>query len=144
MDNTGIELACVINGSEGWNMNWGISYSNPQKRTSVDAAGTVTQNDWQDYYGKLQLNGGVSYHKEKFGGALSVNYLGMRTRDTADAPKMRTQLFTNLNLSYAPTESRKFYLNVENLLDRRDITSSSTSTYYCLGRNFMFGYEAKL
>lgn len=140
--NTGVELTCDIDAGEGLRFNWGASYSNPQKRSAKDARGDeFVFEKWHDYYGKLQLNGGVSYTKDKFQGSVNLNYLGKRTRDSASEEKMRPQLFTNINLSYKPVKNSRFYLNIDNILDRRDITTSSTSTYYTLGRNFMVGYE---
>ena len=47
----------------------------------------------------------------------------------------------NQNVAYKPDKNSKIFLNVDNLLNRRDITTASTSTFYTLGRNFMLGYE---
>ncbi|MBQ7760191.1 MAG: TonB-dependent receptor [Acidaminococcaceae bacterium] len=140
--NTGIEVTWDIDAGNGWGFNWGASYSNPEKKSWKDTNGVPYERfEWHDYYGKLQFNGGVRYHKDKFTGALNFNYLGDRTRDTESLEKMRPQLFTDLNLSYKPTDNSRFYLNVDNILDRRDITSSSASNFYTMGCNFMLGYE---
>ena len=142
--NTGIELTWDIDAGNGWMFNWGASYSNPKKRSAEDVMGNSFAGkfgEWHDYYGKVQFNGGVKYSNNKFTGALNFNYLGDRTRDYSTLDKMRPQLFTDLNLSYKPTENSRFYLNVDNILDRRDITSSSSSNFYTMGCNFMLGYE---
>lgn len=140
--NTGIELTCDVDAGNGFTFNYGISYSEPKKRTAKDALGNSFEfSEWRNYYGKLQLNAGVTYTKDKFSGALNMNYLGKRTRDLASQESMRPQLFTDINLSYRPTESSRIYFNMDNILDRRDITTSSSSTYYTLGRNFSIGYE---
>ena len=143
--NTGIELTWDIDAGNGWMFNWGASYTNPQKRSAKDVMGNSYSGGsfgaWHDYYGKLQFNGGVTYSSEKFTGALNFNYLGKRVRDMATEEDLRPQLFTNLNLSYKPEKNDRFYLNVDNILDRKDITSSSSSTFYTLGCNFMVGYE---
>lgn len=139
--NTGIELNCVIDMGEGLQGNWGISYSNPQKYSTTTEYGATTNGRWRDYYGKLQLNGGLSYNKEKWNSALNINYVGKRTRDVDSEESMKPYLFTNLNVAYKPDKNSKIFLNVDNLLNRRDITTASTSTFYTLGRNFMLGYE---
>lgn len=140
--NTGVELTWNIDAGNGWNYNWGASYSHPQKRSGKDANGAgYAFESWHDYYGRLQLNGGISYSKEKLSASLNFNYLGKRVRDMASEEKMRPQLLTNLNVAYKPVENSKFYLTIDNILDRQDITSSSASNFYTLGRNFMVGYE---
>lgn len=139
--NTGVELTCTIDMGQGWKGNWGASYSNPKKLVSTTTDGITHAGNWNDYYGKLQLNGGLSYQKDKWSSAINVNYLGKRTRDTDAQESMKPQLFTNLNIVYKPRKDEKIYLNLENIFDRRDITTASTSSYYNLGRNFMLGYE---
>lgn len=126
---------------EGLQGNWGISYNNPQKYSTTTEYGATTNGRWRDYYGKLQLNGGLSYNKEKWNSALNINYVGKRTRDVDSEESMKPYLFTNLNVAYKPDKNSKIFLNVDNLLNRRDITTASTSTFYTLGRNFMLGYE---
>ncbi|CVK18318.1 TonB-dependent receptor plug domain-containing protein [Sporomusa sphaeroides] len=139
--NTGIELTCAIDMGQGWKANWGASYSNPKKLVTINDAGTITEGSWRNYYGKLQLNGGLNYNKGKWSGAINANYLGERTRDNDAQASMKPQLFTDLNIVYKPTKNEKVYLNLENIFDRRDIVSTSTSTFYNLGRNVMVGYE---
>ena len=56
---------------------------------------------------------------------------------------MKSQWLSDLNFSYKANESSRFFLNIDNLFNRRDIISTSSSTFYDLGRNFMFGYEYK-
>lgn len=137
--NTGVELTCNVNMNDHWQGNWGVSYGNP-KRLAVDNG---VSNGWRDYSSKLQLKSGLAYKKDKWSGAVNANYLGQRTRDASPYDGIRPQLFADLNIAYRPTKEEKIYLNVENLFDRDDITTSSTSTYYALGINFMLGYERK-
>lgn len=139
--NTGIELTCDIDMGNGLTGNWGVSYSNPKKYSTTTENNVTTEGRWRDYYGKLQLNGGLSYSKDKWNGAVNLNYLGKRTRDIDSEESMRPYLYTNLNVAYKPDKSSKVFLNVDNLLNRRDITTSAGSTFYTLGRNFMLGYE---
>lgn len=139
--NTGIELTCAVDMGSGFTGNWGVSYSNPKKYSTTTENNVTTEGRWRDYYGRLQLNGGLSYSKDKWNGAVNLNYLGKRTRDIDSEESMRPYLFTNLNVAYKPDKSSKVFLNVDNLFDRRDITTSATSSFYTLGRNFMLGYE---
>ena len=126
---------------KGLTGNWGVSYSNPKKYSTITENNVTTEGRWRDYYGKLQLNGGLSYTKDKWNGAVNLNYLGKRTRDLDSEESMKPYLYTNLNVAYKPDKSSKVFLNVDNLLDRQDITTSAGSTFYTLGRNFLLGYE---
>jgi vitamin B12 transporter len=139
--NTGIELSCQVKMSKYLNGNWSVSYSNPQKYSTTTEYGDTTIPKWRDYYGKIQLTGGLSYTKEKWSGALNATFLGDRTRDIDAEDNMKPYLFTSLSLSYNPKNNSKIYLNVDNILNRQDITTTATSSFYNLGRNFMLGYE---
>lgn len=139
--NTGLEVAWEADCGEGLGVNLGFSYSRPQKRQKVDAVGTVTSGDWLNYYGRIQLSGGLDWKKNKWETTFRFNYLGCRTRDIASQDSLKPQFFTNLQIIYRPTGTDKLYFTMDNLLDRRDIVSTSSSTFYALGRNFMLGYE---
>lgn len=132
--NAGIELACDIAGKNGWSSNWGISYGNPKFKSDADAKG------WQRQFGRLQLNGGIRYQKDKLAASLQGNYLGKRVL-SSEQSKLRPLFITGLNLSYRPAAGKEVYLNVDNLLDRKDITTHSSSRYYALSRNFELGYR---
>ena len=67
------------------------------------------------------------------------NSYGFRIgRSTHDAIE---QCFTDLNFSYQANKDARFFLNIDNLFNRHDIVSSSSSSFYNLGRNFMAGIE---
>ena len=135
--NTGVELEWKKNHNDNLSYHAGISYSHPQKKEPGD-------NFWHDYYGKVQLNGGVSWKSGKLLSTFEINYLGSRKRD--NGPKynygsMKAQVFSDLNISYHPNERTRIFLNVDNIFNRHDIVSTSSSTFYNLGRNFMLGCE---
>lgn len=135
--NAGIELSCEIVGKNGWSSNWGVSYGNPQSR-EISQTGTV--GDWQRQYGRLQLNGGVRYQQDKWNASLQGNYLGKRVM-SSDQSDLRPLFATSIHVSYKPEKQREIYLNVENLLDRKDITTHSSSRYYALPINYELGYR---
>ena len=135
--NTGIELSVNMRHNDNWNTSWGVMYNRPQAR-NYDEYG---DNEWHDYYGKYQLKGSINYKKGKFAGSLDGNFVGNRTRQNHYQQHMKPQFFTNLHLTYKPEENHKIFFHMNNIFDRLDITSNSTSNYYSLGRNFMVGYE---
>lgn len=151
--NTGIEIDWTRNQSENLSYHLGLTYSHPEKRDNertvkVNSDGTTTvvppkQNPWHDYYGRIGFNAGVDYTRGKLTTAFHISYLGDRTRDKDPYASMKAQLFSDINFSYQANDNARFFLNIDNLFNRRDIISSSSSTFYNLGRNFMAGVEYK-
>ena len=140
--NTGVELEWSRNQNENLSYHVGITISHPQKQER-DETGKV--GDWHDYYSKFGINGGVDYTRGKLTTAFNVNYVGDRTRDSATThyASLKAQCFTDINFSYQANHDARFFLNIDNLFNRHDIVSSSTSSFYNLGRNFMAGIEYK-
>ena len=139
--NTGVELSYVINHDDNWTTRWGATYQNPKAQNSKNYGDM----GWHDIYNKYQLQGGVDYTNNKFTGSMSVNFVGDRTSTkagpTSKVREIKPQCFTDLHFTYAPEKNQKAFLHINNIFDRLDITSNSTSNFYSLGRNFMVGYE---
>lgn len=137
--NTGIEIDWTRNQNENLSYRLGLTYSHPQKRK-----GTIEhKGKWHDYYGKLGFNAGIDYTRGKLTTAFNISYLGDRIRDYEPYASMKSQVFSDLNFSYKANENARFFLNIDNLFNRHDIISSSSSSFYNLGRNFMAGVEYK-
>lgn len=142
--NVGIEFDWTRNQNENLSYRLGLTYSHPQKREGkIDKDGVETKGEWHDYYGKLGFNAGIDYTRGKLTTAFHISYLGDRTRDKSPYASMKAQLFSDINFSYKANDNARFFLNIDNLFDRRDIISSSSSSFYNLGRNFMAGVEYK-
>lgn len=149
--NTGVELDWQMKPSDRFFYHVGVTYSHPEKQeTNVDTkTKAVSKGGWHDYYGKIQLNTGFTAKSGKLTTSFEMNYLGKRTRDYANKdtvgiyPSMKAQVLSDLNFSYQANENSRFFLNIDNLFNRHDIISTSSSTFYDLGRNYMLGYEYK-
>lgn len=141
--NAGIEIDWTRNQNENLSYRLGLTYSHPQKREGTIKHGVETKGKWHDYYGKLGFNAGIDYTRGKLTTAFHISYLGDRTRDKDPYASMKAQLFSDINFSYQANDNARFFLNIDNLFDRRDIISSSSSSFYNLGRNFMAGVEYK-
>lgn len=142
--NVGIEFDWTRNQNENLSYRLGLTYSHPQKREGkIDKDGVETKGEWHDYYGKLGFNAGIDYTRGKLTTAFHISYLGDRTRDKSPYASMKAQLFSDINFSYQANDNARFFLNIDNLFDRRDIISTSSSSFYNLGRNFMAGVEYK-
>ena len=137
--NTGLELSCEVNAKNGMNYNYGITWQNPVTRN------TKYGPDWVRDYGKFQLVGGIGYHKGKWRTALNASYLADRSGSTSGkAIRLKPYLLTSFTLAYAPNKYSELELSVNNLLNRKDITTHSASSfYYCAGRSFMLTYTQK-
>lgn len=133
--NTGVELSYEIDGNNGWSSNLGVSVGNPKFKNMKDK-----NPQWKRSYGRVQVNGGVNYTDEKFSAALNGNYLYDRVLEKYQE-KVKPLFITSLHLSYKPEADKEIYLDVDNLLDRKDITSHVLSRYYSLPANFMLGYK---
>lgn len=138
--NTGVELEWTRNPSENLSYHLGLTWSHPQKQ---ERSVTGVVGDWHDYYGKIQFNGGISYVRGKLTSSFEFAHLGKRIRDYTPYESFKSQWFTDLDFSYKANESCRFFLNIDNLFNRHDIVSTSSSTFYNLGRNFMAGVEYK-
>lgn len=142
--NTGIEIDWTRNQNENLSYRLGLTYSHPQKQEGkIDKHGVETKGEWHDYYGKLGFNAGIDYTRGKLTTAFHISYLGDRTRDASPYASMKAQFFSDINFSYKANDNARFFLNIDNLFDRRDIISTSSSSFYNLGRNFMAGVEYK-
>lgn len=141
--NTGIEIDWTRNQNENLSYRLGLTYSHPQKRKGTIEHGVETKGKWHDYYGKLGFNAGIDYTRGKLTTAFNISYLGDRIRDYEPYASMKSQVFSDLNFSYKANENARFFLNIDNLFNRHDIISSSSSSFYNLGRNFMAGVEYK-
>ena len=138
--NKGLEIEWKHNRSENLSYHLGVTFAHPEKQER-DAKGNL--GEWHDYYGKIQLNGGVTYTVGKLTSSFSFTHLGKRVRDAKPYASFKSQFLTNLNFSYKANENCRAFLNIDNLFDRQDIISSSSSSFYNLGRNYMAGVEYK-
>ena len=141
--NTGIELSCNIDSNDKWSYNYGITWQHPQSKTN-DTAKNDMMNKWENIYGRFQLDGGVTYKLNKFKTNLNFTYMCSRyTSESGPNKPVKPYLLTTWNFIYTPDEHSEFNLNIDNLLDRRDRTSNSSSDYFCLPTTFMLNYTYK-
>ena len=141
--NSGIELSSEIVSKNGFSYNYGLTYSNPQVRTNTDKSGVIT--DWQRTFGRLQLNSGITYHKDKWTANVTANYLAQRVLSTNTKGEVDTKpyLLTTFNLRYAADKNNDFSLNIDNVLDRQDNVNHSSSSYYSTPVTFLLSYNYK-
>lgn len=141
--NKGIELSAEITGDNGWSYNYGLTYSDPQARTNTQKQGVIT--DWRRTFGRVQLNGGVTYHQDKWTANLTANYLAERvlTTNTKGVAETKPYLLTTFNFKYTPDKTSEFALSMDNILDREDNVNHSSSYYYSTPFTYLLSYTYK-
>jgi len=136
--NTGIELSCDIEGKNGWSYNWGVNYMDPKVKGTKKPY-------WDRKYGRVQLNGGITYSKDKWVSSLQGTYLAERvgTPSGSHSSHEKPYFLTSLTTTYNADKQNSFTLTMDNLLDREDNLSHSGSEYYSTPFNFMLTYNNK-
>lgn len=137
--NTGLELSGEIQGSHGFSYNWGVTWQNPQTKSTSARKQSL---GWERTFGKIQLAGGVRYQKDKWSSSLTASYLGGRVQQPSSEPAYRTKpyLLTTWNTTYAPDKNSEISLRIDNVLDRDDITSHAGTEYYTAPINYLLSY----
>lgn len=137
--NTGIELSCDITGTNGWSYQYGVTWQNPETKSESKKLG------WERTQGRLQLTGGITYKKDKWTSSLSGSYLCGRFMSPSSDPAYATKPYflTSWRTSYAPDKNTEVALSVDNILDRKDNLSHSSSYYYSAPVNYLLSFSYK-
>ncbi len=136
--NLGIELSCDIASDGPLSYNYGITYQNPEVNSDK-------KDYWDRKFGKLQLTGGVTYKKSKWVSSLSGSILADRvqTPSAEHSFDAKPYFLTTWNNSYSPDKNSTITLTIDNLFNREDIVSHSSSTYYSTPINYLLTYTYK-
>lgn len=143
LKNTGIELSAAVKDDNGWTFNYGVTYNNPQSKSS-SSLGTV-KNYWDRNFGRWILNGSATYQEGPWTMSLTANYLADRVLTPSTGPSKETKpyLLTTLNINYVLDAANELNLSVDNVLDRRDNVNHTSSAYYSAPVNFLLSYKHK-
>ena len=141
--NHGIEAS--IRGYEDNGFTWhaGLTWQDPKSKQTTEK--TSAKRYWDRSYGRILLTGGVGYEKEKWTTALNFSYLADRVQSplAAHSHSVKPYLLTSMTVKYSPNKSSDIMLAIDNLLNRKDIVSHTTSDYYATPRNFILSYRYK-
>lgn len=141
--NHGIEAS--IRGQEDNGFTWhaGLTWQDPKSKQTTEK--TSAKRYWDRSYGRILLTGGVGYEKEKWTTALNFSYLADRVQSplAAYSHSVKPYLLTSMTVKYSPNKSSDIMLAIDNLLNRKDIVSHTTSDYYATPRNFILSYRYK-
>ena len=136
--NTGLELSYAVECKNGFSYNAGLTWQNPVRRSE-------SKGYWDRKFGKIQLVGGISYKKDKWRASFQGSFLGARVGIDSKLPSFyrKPYFLTTLTVAYAPTDKSEFELTVDNVFDRDDIISNSSSEYHSAPTNFLFSFTQK-
>lgn len=141
--NHGIEAS--IRGQEGKGFTWhaGLTWQDPKSKQTTEKTSAKRYEDRS--YGRILLTGGVGYEKEKWTTALNFSYLADRVQSplAAHSHSVKPYLLTSMTVKYSPNKSSDIMLAIDNLLNRKDIVSHTTSDYYATPRNLILSYRYK-
>lgn len=141
--NHGIEVS--IRGQEDNGFTWhaGLTWQDPKSKQTTEK--TSAKRYWDRSYGRILLTGGVGYEKEKWTTALNFSYLADRVQSppAAHSHSVKPYLLTSMTVKYSPNKSSDIMLAIDNLLNRKDIVSHTTSDYYATPRNLILSYRYK-
>ena len=141
--NHGIEVS--IRGQEDNGFTWhaGLTWQDPKSKQTTEK--TSAKRYWDRSYGRILLTGGVGYEKEKWTTALNFSYLADRVQSptAAHSHSVKPYLLTSMTVKYSPNKSSDIMLGIDNLLNRKDIVSHTTSDYYATPRNLILSYRYK-
>lgn len=141
--NRGIEASVTVQEDNGFSWHYGVTYNNPQAKVNSDKSTAKTY--WDRMYGRWQMNGGVSYQKDKWSASLNGTYLFDRVMTPTSTHSFATKPYflTSLNVQYAPDKNSTITLSIDNLLDRNDNVSHTSSYYYATPTNYLLSYRYK-
>ena len=132
--NSGIEVSYGRKLSDKFAYTLGGSYGNPESQSS-------SSDSWERTLGQIQLSGTLNYKCGPTAAALSTTYLADRSDEGEDISP-----FCSMALHVTQDLSKKYTLtfDVENLLDRKDVSNNSaTSAYYTLPRSYRLGVTTR-
>ena len=141
--NRGIEFSVRGNEDSGFNWHVGLTLQNP--KTKQNTQNTASKRYWDRSYGKVLVNGGLGYEKDKWSTALNFTYLAdrVKTPTATHSYAIKPYLLTSMSAKYSPNNRSDILFSLDNILGRRDVTSHTSSDYYCSPRTFMLSYRYK-
>lgn len=146
--NTGLEVEYTYANKNGFNYSLGATIGNPKTKhnNTHTAAARARAGRWERGFDRYELNAGIGYTIDKWSFNLHAKYLFGRsqaasTSVTYGPQDMKPALYTTLNIRYQFQKNQEFYLKIENLLDRKDVATNSTTEYYYTPFNFILGYN---
>ena len=132
--NSGVEVSYSHKLSDMFSYTIGGSYGNPESQSSSNSA-------WERTLGRIQISESLNYKYGPTTATLSATYYA----DRSDAGQNIRPFFpVALHITHQLSPMYTLSFAVENLLNRKDVSSSSASSaYYTLPRSYTLGVTAQ-
>ena len=133
--NTGFEAEYnkIINAH--WRANFGFNYGNPEAQD--------TNGKWEQTYPKMQVSAGVQYQMDKLQTSLNCNYLTKRQKNR-DGETIPSAIVLNAAVDYAMSANDTITLNLNNVLDKKNVITHGGFDYWDLPFNWTLAWNHKL
>lgn len=136
--NAGIEVAYENKINNHMSYSLGSSFSNPEIQKNEG-------DSWTRTMGRIQLSGMLKYKNGPTTAALSAMYYGDRVAvdEERNVVDRKAMLPVNLHIQHEIAKDRTITFDIDNLLDRQDITTNGWSAYYSMPRSYKIGYDIR-
>lgn len=141
--NKGVELSVRHRNDNGFSWHAGMTFQDPKSKQSGTKSGIKKY--WDRSYGRFLLNAGIAYEQDKWTTALNATYLADRvmTPTSTHSYDQKPYLLTSFTAKYSPNDTSDILFSLDNVLNRQDVISHTSSDYYATPRNFMLSYRYK-
>lgn len=139
--NHGLETSVTVKSNDNFSWHAGLTWQDPKSKVTSEKKGAKTY--WDRSYGRFLLNGGINYTKDKWAAALNATYLADRVLCPSSAHSFdeKPYLLTSMNVKYSPNDISDITLTINNILDREDNISHTSSHYSATPINWMLSYN---
>jgi len=124
--NTGVELSWRQKFGSDWAVDTGLSYGNPEEQKTAGV--------WSQKYGRWQANTMLRWQHKIWSASFGLSYLG-------DRPYWRDQYLSTFRAAVDLGRFGKVSVSVDNVFNRRDVTTHTASAYYATPRAVRVGFE---
>lgn len=141
--NQGLEISVRGKQRNGFSWHAGLTWQDPESKQTTELTSKKTY--WDRCLGRFLLNGGLAYEKGKWSTALNFTYLADRVMTPTSTPSydQKPYLLTTFSAKYSPNAESDILLTIDNILNRQDVTSHTSSDYYATPFNYLLSYRYK-
>jgi iron complex outermembrane receptor protein len=133
--NTGFEMEYKKIISSQWQTNLGFNYGNPKSRDN--------DGKWEQTYPKMQVSAGVQYELDKWLTSLTCNYLTKR-QNNRYGEQIPSAITVNVMANYKMSANDTVTLNLNNILDKKNVTTHGGYDYWDLPFNWTLSWNRSL
>lgn len=138
--NAGVEASMTVKANDYFSWHTALTIQDPKSKLNSQKAEAKTY--WDRLYGKIILNVGATYQKDKWIASLNANCMAQRvlTPSSKHSFAEKPYVLTALNVGYLLSDRDKISFTMSNILGRDDNISHSSSYYRSISYQWMLNY----